>query len=292
MDNCAIYCCCKANACRSYKNDKHIVFKPVQLKCQGELEVTSVEGIYWVIVLTGKLEVRGEKSKVEVGGGEMFLLPSADYRVIGVEDSEIICFISGRPTEYCANMVNELKREKLPDSCDISKLTIKPVVSEFLDLLLTYIKDGIDCDYLVEEKQQEFFMLMNLCYSREELAVFMYCLTLRRETDVQKLIRENCSRAKSVQELAELCGYSVGGLKKVFKSIFKVPAYQWMLQQKADLLKDRLAEENVNLKMLIDEFGFSSPAHFTKFCKQRLGMTPTKYMEKIHVERERLNIDN
>ncbi len=85
---------------------------------------------------------------------------------------------------------------------------------------------------------------------------------------MKKLIEDNCLHVKSVAELAQICGYSVSSFKRAFKEIFDEPIYQWILGKKADRLKERLSGEEVNLKEIIYEFGFfSSPAHFTKFCK-------------------------
>mgnify|MGYP002139751058 CR=1 FL=1 len=79
---------------------------------------------------------------------------------------------------------------------------------------------------------------------------------------------------------------------RAFKEIFDEPIYQWILGKKADRLKERLSGEEVNLKEIIYEFGFSSPAHFTKFCKKWLGMTPTKFIEeqKIYLMNLSMNI--
>ena len=58
----------------------------------------------------------------------------------------------------------------------------------------------------------------------------------------------------------------------------------------ADRLKDRLSGEDVNLKVIFYEFGFSSPAHFTKFCKKWLGMTPTKFIEELKMTGEHIDL--
>lgn len=108
--------------------------------------------------------------------------------------------------------------------------------------------------------------------------------------DLKKLIEDNCLHVKSVAELAQICGYSVSSFKRAFKEIFDEPIYQWILGKKADRLKERLSGEEVNLKEIIYEFGFSSPAHFTKFCKKWLGMTPTKFIEEQKMTGEHIDL--
>ena len=113
---------------------------------------------------------------------------------------------------------------------------------------------------------------------------------MHKEGDLKKLIEDNCLHVKSVAELAQICGYSVSSFKRAFKEIFDEPIYQWILGKKADRLKERLSGEEVNLKEIIYEFGFSSPAHFTKFCKKWLGMTPTKFIEEQKMTGEHIEL--
>ena len=114
--------------------------------------------------------------------------------------------------------------------------------------------------------------------------------SFHKEGDLKKLIEDNCLHVKSVAELAQICGYSVSSFKRAVKEIFEEPIYQWILGKKADRLKERLSWEDVNLKEIIYEFGFSSPAHFTKFCKKWLGMTPTKFIEEQKMTGEHIDL--
>lgn len=77
---------------------------------------------------------------------------------------------------------------------------------------------------------------------------------------------------------------------RAFKEIFDEPDIPMDIGQKGDRLKERLSGEEVNLKEIIYEFGFSSPAHFTKFCKKWLGMTPTKFIEEQKMTGEHIDL--
>lgn len=286
MYNGDVFCCYDKNTCSSYKNDDSVCFK--HIKSAGGIisDGWKSDGIQWIFVLSGTLEVRTQDEAITLEAGDMFLLPVEKYAVISIEESELIFFTSDRPTEYCVTMLAELFENVREVEERFVKLKIVNPLDKFLSLLMVYMDSGVDCKYLFEGKQHELFMVIRACYTEEELVSFLYPLTLRKDSDQRKLIIDNCSKAKNIQELATLCGYSVGGFKRLFKEIFNEPIYRWMQQQKVNSLKIRLREKDVNLKELIDEYGFSSPAHFTKFCKQWLGMVPTQYIKKQQKEIE------
>lgn len=95
--------------------------------------------------------------------------------------------------------------------------------------------------FVQKKNQEELFVLMKSCYSKEQLSYFFYTLSLHKEGDLKKLIEDNCLHVKSVAELAQICGYSVSSFKRAFKEIFDEPIYQWILGKKADRLKERLS---------------------------------------------------
>ncbi|MDR1437190.1 MAG: helix-turn-helix domain-containing protein [Candidatus Symbiothrix sp.] len=45
----------------------------------------------------------------------------------------------------------------------------------------------------------------------------------------------------------------------------------------------KLANKNIPFSQIIDEFGFSSPAHFTIYCKKHLNVTPSQF-RKSHTK--------
>lgn len=279
MYNGDVFCCYDKNTCSSYKNDDSVCFKHIESAGGNISDGWKSGGIQWIFVLSGALEVKIEDKEIGLEGGDMFLLPAEKYTVFSIGESELIFFTSDRPTEYCVTILAELFENVREVEERFAKLKIIKPLDQFLSLLMVYLKSGVDCKYLFEGKQHELFMVLRTCYTQEELVSFLYPLTLRKDRDQRKLIIDNCSKAKNIQELASLCGYSVSSFKRLFKEIFNEPIYRWMQQQKANSLKIRLREKDVNLKEIIDEYGFSSPAHFTKFCKQWLGMVPTQYIK-------------
>lgn len=292
MSNESIFCCGEQVSCVNYRSDYSVHFGHVFLSCDERFENKAPNHVSMVFVLKGKVQVVCEgKKDEEVEEGEMFLLsPLLKSQVKCVEDVEILVFTSDHPKEYSAELVRSLKKECEKLNYHFNKLPIRQPLDAFFELLECYLKDRMACGHLLEEKQEELFILLNNYYTKSELELFLYPLAMLKDSDFKEIVIQNSLRAKGVQELIDMCGYTTGGFKKIFKEMFDEPVYQWMLQQKADKLRYRLAEDDVNLKGLIDEFGFSSPAHFTKFCKKWLGKTPTQFMDEVKSQREQINL--
>lgn len=283
-----IFCCGADCGCDCYRREGQVCFRYICCDLGDILSERKDMPLWWIFALKGEIEVSNKinAGKMILKAGEMIVLPSLDYRMRALTKVEFIYLTTERPTEYCVKKVSELEPEWPEEGRSPVKTKILPLVNSFLELLKVYLQSGIDCERLFEEKQEELFMLLWASYSKKELSSMLYSLVHHQDADLKNFILINCYRAKNVQELAQLCGYSMSGFKRLFKEIFNEPVYRWMLQQKAERLRLKLAEEEVNLKEVSDDFGFSSTAHFTKFCKQWLGTTPTKYMEEV---RERQN---
>ena len=85
---------------------------------------------------------------------------------------------------------------------------------------------------------------------------------LRKEVDFKEFVIMNHFRAKSVQDLADMRRIDIRKFNKLFKETFNVPPYTWMLDRKAEMIEERLADPTVPFKDIMEEFRFSSPSHF------------------------------
>jgi AraC-like DNA-binding protein len=86
-----------------------------------------------------------------------------------------------------------------------------------------------------------------------------------------------------VKELANICNYSLSSFNRLFKKNFKENPYLWLQNQKLKYITGRLSDKNIPLGQIIDEFRFSSPSHFTIFCKKHLNLTPSQF-RKQHIK--------
>ncbi|MCC8144815.1 MAG: helix-turn-helix domain-containing protein [Tannerellaceae bacterium] len=55
-----------------------------------------------------------------------------------------------------------------------------------------------------------------------------------------------------------------------------------MLKQKAVHIKNKLANPQITISDIIKEYSFSSPAHFTTYCKKQFGENPSKLRKELN----------
>ena len=61
-----------------------------------------------------------------------------------------------------------------------------------------------------------------------------------------------------------------------FQDCFNQSPYQWMQERKAEIVREKVCDPDVAFREIAMEFGFSSPAHLTCYCKRLFGLTPTE----------------
>ena len=273
-----INCCGENNDCLSYLKDNRVGFEDVDSDSNHPEVFCSVERVGWIFMLSGKMRIEGAGQEIPIQEGEMCILSAGDYVVKRYTACRYLLLKTDSQVKYAAQLVRQVSGK--PDSSvGVQKLDLRGPLIDYLDALCLYLADGIHCKHWFELKQQELFLILKACYTLEELSLFLQAFRSQGKEDLREMILKNYLDARNVQGLAKICGYSVGTFKRIFREIFDEPVYQWMLKQKAEELKLRLSGKDVNLKLVIDEFGFSSAAHFTKFCKQWLGKSPSQFMK-------------
>jgi AraC-like DNA-binding protein len=91
---------------------------------------------------------------------------------------------------------------------------------------------------------------------------------------------QNYEKVKNVEEFAHLGGYSTSTFRRLFKNMFHVPAYEWILDKKREgILSDLRGDER--LAVLTERYGFETPSHFAHFCKSSFGDTPRSLRKRL-----------
>jgi len=119
--------------------------------------------------------------------------------------------------------------------------------------------------------------------TKEEMASFLSPI-LNRHLDFKSFILRHYQEVKTVDELAEMCHISIRSFNRKFNESFGDSPYSWMLKQKSRYVRNRLADGKIPFADIIKEFGFSSPAHFTTYCKKYFGCSPTQLRRKLVAE--------
>lgn len=158
---------------------------------------------------------------------------------------------------------------------------------------LAHLMDGVG-GYLTDEKHEpalwgwkhkELIWLFTRYYTPEELRLFFHPMT-DEDVPFKSLVLAHYRKAEYTDRLAEMCGYGIYTFRRIFKKEFGISPYKWLTNKRAEHIRHRLSLPYIPFTDIIEEFHFSSAAHFSNFCKQFLGDTPTNLRKKLS-ERQR-----
>lgn len=170
------------------------------------------------------------------------------------------------------------------------KLDARASIRHLVDGIAAYIQDETHDNDLWKLKHKELIWVFTRYYSAEELRSFFHPMT-DEQVPFKSLVLTHYRKAEFTDKLAEMCGYGLHNFRKVFKKEFGMSPYKWLVMKRAENIKYRLSQTYIPFVDIIDEFNFSSAAHFTTFCKQYLGNTPTNLRESLSAK-GRQNVQN
>ena len=87
-------------------------------------------------------------------------------------------------------------------------------------------------------------------------------------------VLQNHAKVKTVEELAQLGGYTVATFRRIFNSVFHQPVYEWMMERRKESVVYELRYTDASISEICYKYGFESLPHFSNFCKKNFGASP------------------
>lgn len=267
---------CNTAACDTCESQETKRFKLLEISCGKFAQLEKVVNRL-VFVMRGRLSVKVEGQdeffcdKDQV----IFLIKDKKYDVAVLENSKLLVLSFVASYQICDKVgLGDLRQILDSINYKFHSLPIKEPMKLMLESVLYYLKDNVTCGYWQKAKQLEFFVIFWNYYTLEDICHFFYPI-INKDIGFHSKVMANCSKAKTVIELAELCGYSLTTFNKLFKEHFQHSApYKWMLQQNEPLIRARLLDKTIPIKTIATEFGFIDQSHLNRYCKRYFNATP------------------
>lgn len=237
-------------------------------------------------VMNGEVELHLDDTQIiKLRKDEFILIPSSSaFNLIVLESGEYIIhrfFLNNIRTSdnslFCCYIENpDIKlTNHVPSSIGVcTRLKL------FLELLQSYLINGLNCEYLQGVKESEFFFLLKKSYSNDEIFRIFHSLK-GQDLYFKEAVLLHADFVKSRKELANRLNVSLSDLSRKFKAEFGISVHAWILKQRNSRIIHDLTVKNKSVKEIIIDFDFSSPANFNRYCKQHFGCTPTKLVSQI-----------
>lgn len=159
-------------------------------------------------------------------------------------------------------------------------LEIKYNLKLFLENLILYLESGAGCTHFHEIKLKELFWILRFYYTKSEQAL-LFRFILGKDYDFKRQVLNNYRNARTVKELARLCGLPLSSFKRKFLREFREPTSSWLQKQINGLIKYRLTDDNIPIGEIAQELNFSSQPQFCTYCKRNLGCTPGEWRKLL-----------
>jgi len=266
-----------------YDLDSSVIFNVKQEKKGIIISLKDTRLNHLLFLLEGELNVSYDefKNHLCVGGDMIFIARDVNFFAETYTETRYLLLSFNNQIQLLEQLeLNELK-EYSNERNIFNKLDIRLPLQGVLDSIIFYQNNNVISPQLDEAKQKEIFLVLKTFYSQQELSRFLKPV-LHQDMDFKAFVIKHYIEAGGVNELAQICGLSVRALTRKFKIYFNDSPYQWMLRQKSYHIKSMLVDRKIPMHQIIKEYGFSSPAHFTTFCKKHFGMPPSAYRRELN----------
>jgi len=129
------------------------------------------------------------------------------------------------------------------------------------------------CRDLLSLKRKELAFVLGYYYSDYDLSSLVHPLS-KYVNSFQYFVIQNYKKVKTVEELAQLGGYTLSTFRRIFNNVFHEPVYEWMLARRKEGILDDLNNSEYSISEICYKYGFESLPHFSNFCKKSFGASP------------------
>lgn len=279
--------------CHSYTLEPEAGFSLITLK-EGEKMVIESGDFNSLLFLTlGNFEINSEERNDYVvrEGHFVFCFRAYHYEIKALTDVEIVKahFITAGAT---CDMIpfNSIVGKIKKISYKFTQVAMNEPMNLLLQSVKLYLGNSMKCNHLHRAKIQEMFIIFKFFYTPQIQLRTFYNLFDRNQSFVS-LVRNNAPRVKTVEELADICGFSVQHFNNMFKQEFNDTPYSWMQKQRIQEIERILTDTNVPLKSIIKMYSFTNHGHFALFCRKYLHKTPLKIRKEARAKREAQQIE-
>ena len=274
--------------CHSYTSQPEAGFTYITLKEGEKLIVDRGDFNSLLFLMAGSFEITSEERREYVVRESHFVFcyRAYHYEVTALTDVEIIKahFITAGAT---CDMIpfNSIVGKIKKINYKFTQVAFNDAIEAFMRSMQLYLKNNMRCNHLHHAKIQEMFIIFKFFYSPQIQLRTFYNLFDRNQS-FASLVKNNAPRVKTVEELADICGFSIQHFNNMFKQEFHDTPYSWMQKQRIVEIEHLLTETNVPLKSIIKMYSFTNHGHFALFCRKYLKKTPLKIRKEARAKRE------
>ena len=237
-----------------------------------------------IFLLKGEVLVNSKEYAGTVLHAGEFILQAigSKYEILAMTDVECVCYRFSKPEFFCEDRYNHIMKEVTPPLI-FYPLTITPELQLFLESSKAYLSEEKICREILCFKRKELAFILGNYYSDYELSMLIHPLA-QYTNSFHYFVLQNHAKVKTVEELAQLGGYTVATFRRIFNSVFHQPVYEWMMERRKESVVYELRYTDASISEICYKYGFESLPHFSNFCKRISGLLPVACVPAIYLK--------
>ena len=236
------------------------------------------------IVLSGEQHIRTyEEELIKVYPNEMLFAPRGLYYVSdlmpagGPFKSLLFYFDDDVIHSFLANSkLTSFGKGEVPGYLKLGAVPMMNVFAE--NLLQIYDNQLVRGRQFLRLKLLELLHLINNLVPEQQLADFLFRLTLPKKRKIRELMEKNYDKPLKIEDYAYLSGRSISSFRRDFKAFYHTTPQQWLKDRRLDKAIQLLAEEERSVSSLAYEVGYENTSYFIKEFKKKVGQSPKQYI--------------
>ncbi len=215
-------------------------------------------------------------------GGEFIYLPAGTTVHYQVREKSVALSmrIQGEVPECHIFQVGKIA-ERIENKYEgIYAMKVNERMQGFLSNILETFGDGLKCRHYLQMEVSRMLYLIHAYYPQEECLKF-FAQILSPDVRFSEFVRTNWKKYSTVKEFAAGICMTPQQFSNRFRKIFGETPYEWMTQQKAQLIYNDICRSDLPLKEIALKYEFNTQANFFHFCKHAFGITPGQIRKSL-----------
>lgn len=227
-----------------------------------------------LFIIKGELLINSEEYPGTTLREKQFILQAIGSKIelLALTEVEYVFYWFNELPLICEDRYRHIINESLPP-LTYSPMIMNQRISSLIIDMTVYLGEGAPCSKYIDLKCQELVYLIIHYYPLPQLSAFFYPISTYTES-FHYFVMQNYGQVKNVEEFAHLGGYNTATFRRLFKNMYGVPVYEWILEKKRKGILDDLQRTKQRITEISQRYGFDSLSHFAHFCKDSFGDTP------------------
>lgn len=243
-----------------------------------------------IFMLKGELLVNSQEYPGTTLYSNQFILQAigSKMELLALTEVEYIIYWFTELPIICEERYQEIMNRSEAPLIHTPLQVIPKLKSLLTDLADSLKEENIACGSYIDLKSRELVYLLTCYYPLHQISTFFYPISTYTES-FHYFVMQNYDKVKNVEEFAHLGGYTTTTFRRLFKNMYNVPVYEWILDKKREGILNDLKSTKDRISVISSRYGFDSLSHFAHFCKDSFGDTP-RSLRKRSASGEKITI--